>query len=126
MEKELYQTIAEEVRNTLQTTVATDRHRYPLIRNPTTLKGGCQDAAVMIQYRLRQCGEGSKLLKLHYRRGERPLEQGTHIVVSVDGFIIDPTITQFYPESKEFVFLEDTYPLPVARREDVSNSTFFR
>lgn len=126
MEKELYQSIAKEVRTVLQTTATTDPRKYPLIKNPTTLKGGCQNAAVMVRERLRQRGQEPQLLRLYYGFGGKPWDQGTHIVAYTGGLIIDPTITQFFPETRDFVFSEDAYPLPVGKREDVSNSKFFR
>jgi len=120
MEENLYQGIAEEVRAEIQRNL----RQHPLVINPVTLKGGCQNAAKMVYDKLTSYGETPSIFKLRHRYGDGVWEQGIHIVVAYNGLVIDPVITQFFPDMQKYVFPEDAYPLNIVEKTDVTNSQF--
>ncbi|MDI6806740.1 MAG: hypothetical protein QMD14_02905 [Candidatus Aenigmarchaeota archaeon] len=111
--------IAKKVREELQA------NPTPNVRDVATLKGGCQDAVASVRRKLERYGIKSRILRLSYHAPGN--SDGTHIVTSVDDYIIDPTITQFYPNIKKYVFKSDDYPLATIKSEDITSySNFFK
>lgn len=121
MVRDLYQSVAEEVRREIQTNI----RRYPLVRNPITLKGGCQNTAYMVYERLKQLGKLPKILKLHYARGDGTEVEGSHIVADDGNTLIDPAITQFFPKLMQYAFDVSEYPLKILKVEDITDSSFW-
>ena len=111
MEENLYQATAEEVRAEIQS----HPKNYPLVMNFVTLKRACQYAGRMVKEKLGQIGENVDVYTLLYSFTDPngQLRSGTHIVAGVNTLIIDPSITQFFPEERRYVFPESDYPLSI-------------
>lgn len=115
MEENLYQSIAEEVRAEIQS----NPNEYPLVMNFVTLKRACQYTGRMVKQKLEQLGGKVDVYTLFYSFTDNNggLKSGTHIVAGVNNLIIDPSITQFFPEERRYVFPESDYPLPILSKE---------
>jgi len=113
MVRKTYQDIAEGVRGKLQA----NPRQYPLIRNPDTLKGGCQNAALMTYQQLTHLGKFPRIFEVS-------MEIGFHLVVVSGSRIIDPTITQYIKDAEKYIYSRNNYPLNplILGTEDVTNS----
>ena len=113
MVRKTYQKIAEDVRRELQNNL----QRYPLVRNPDSLKGGCQNAAVMVYQQSLALGKVPRIFEV-------VMTIGTHLAVLSGNKIIDPTITQYIKTTRRYVYSRKDYPLnpAILQTIDVTNS----
>jgi len=93
-----------------------------------SLKNYCHYAAFGVYNRIINMGDSEepipKILRLRFRSDEAGKWGGIHFVVEFEGYIIDPTYTQYDETSLKTVWApNEEYPLRLNRRpEDVTQS----
>ena len=111
--------IAQDVRRELMT----DTNAPPYL-NQETLENGCHLGAyrtykqIMEDTSLMADEQNTRILRL-ILAGNNPLEGSVHFVAAHNGYIIDPTFSQYPPNATKFVWGPgEKYPLRLKKPEE--------